>query len=457
MQTSLRQSLMRAFAAPALASLLAGSWLAYQVAEDVVTSAYDQSLLNLANGVANRVYADNGAIRLALPQEAEAVLRTDTMDRIYFRVSDDGGEVIAGDATLPTRRPHDDSDRPFFVDELYGGVPIRAVLIHPRVGTIAFQVTVAETLDKRRKALNELLLGFGIALMLVMSAVAVVVRVGLPSGLAPLYRLQKVLATRSGNDLAPIDLRGVPVEVNAVVQALNAMLERLRSANSAQRQFLQDAAHQLRTPLASLLVQTDLIRDGEPDPVALARLRQSIRRVARLANQLLALARAEAGERLMADASPVNLAELIDDMLEEWLRAADAKRIDFGVERDPVTLVGDPTLLHELVANLVDNALKYTPAGGQVTLRCTSDAEGVGIEVIDDGPGIPAAQREQVFERFARLPTAGASGSGLGLSIAREIVHAHGGRIWIEAGAEDKGTRMRVRLPRFPQRHTARA
>lgn len=457
MQTSLRQSLMRAFAAPALASLLAGSWLAYQAAEDVVTSAYDQSLLNLANGVANRVDVTDGEIRVTLPQEAEAVLRTDTMDRIFFRVSDEAGRVIAGDATLPARRPHDASSRPLFVDELYEGVPIRAVLIHPHFGDTGFQVTVAETLDKRRKALNELLLGFGVAVMLVMTAVAVVVRVGLPSGLAPLYRLQRELAGRSGNDLSPVDLRGVPVEVNAVVQALNAMLERLRSANSAQRQFLQDAAHQLRTPLASLLVQADLIRDGEPDPAALARLRQSIRRVARLANQLLALARAEAGERLMADASPVDLADLIDDMLDDWLRTADDKRIDFGVERDPVTLTGDPTLLRELLANLVDNALKYTPAGGQVTLRCKVTDDAVAIDVIDDGPGIPAGQRESVFERFARLPVAGASGSGLGLSIAREIAHAHGGRIWIEDGAGGKGTQVSVRLPRTPQMPTARA
>lgn len=457
MQISLRQSLMRAFAAPALASLLAGSWLAYQVAEDVVTNAYDQSLLNLANGVANRVRFDGGELRVTLPEEAEAVLRTDTMDRIFFRVSDDAGRVIAGDAALPARRPHDASHRPLFVDELYEGLLIRAVLIHPQLGEAGFQVTVAETLDKRRKALNELLLGFGVAVMLVMTAVAVVVRVGLPSGLAPLYRLQKELAGRSGSDLSPVDLRGVPVEVNAVVQALNAMLARLRSANAAQRQFLQDAAHQLRTPLASLLVQADLIRDGEPDPVALARLRQSIRRVTRLANQLLALARAEAGERLMADASPVDLAELIDDMLEDWLRSADEKRIDFGVEREPVTLIGDPTLLRELIANLVDNALKYTPTGGQVTLSCRQTDDSVAIEVVDDGPGIPAEQRDMVFERFARLPAAGASGSGLGLSIAREIVHAHAGRIWIEAGTDGKGTRVRVRLPQTAQKQTARA
>jgi two-component system sensor histidine kinase TctE len=447
---------MRAFAAPALATLLAGGWVTYQVAEDVVSRAYDQNLLNLAKGVANRVAIDGDAVRLTLSFEAEAVLRTDTVDKIYFRVRDASGRIVAGDADLPLPEALVQDQRPRFYEAAYQDQEIRGVRLHTLQGGTDFYVTVAETRGKRRKAINELLLGFATALFLVLTAVAVVVRIGLPSGLAPLQRVQEKLAARSGHDLSPFDLAGVPVEVSEVMLALNAMLARLRDANAAQRQFLQDAAHQLRTPLANLQVQVELIRTGAPDPAALNRLHTSITRITRLTNQLLALARAEAGDRLMADASQVRLADLIDDMVEEWLRIADARNIDFGVQREPVTITGDPTLLRELIANLVDNALKYTPEGGRVTLRCTRTTNAVEIEVTDSGPGIPAERREEVFERFTRLPATAVSGSGLGLSIAREIVRAHDGNVWIEAGPGGIGTGLRVRLPIGPPNENAR-
>ena len=167
----------------------------------------------------------------------------------------------------------------------------------------------------------------------------------------------------------------------------------------------------------------------------------------RLANQLLALARAEAGERLIADATEVDLAALIDAMVEDWVDRADARSIDLGVEREPVRLHGDPTLLQELIANLMDNALKYGRAGGMVGLRCVMQDEHVLIEVCDDGPGIAPAVREQVFERFYRHAASQADGTGLGLSIAREIVRSHGGHIAIDDGPNGRGTCVRVSLP----------
>ncbi len=167
----------------------------------------------------------------------------------------------------------------------------------------------------------------------------------------------------------------------------------------------------------------------------------------RLANQLLALARAEAGGRLVADASEVELTALIDPLVEDWIERADARAIDLGVEREAVRMVGDPTLLQELIANLMDNALKYCDEGGKVSLRCAREEGQVCIEVDDDGPGIPREVREQVFERFYRHAGTRASGSGLGLSIAREIVRGHGGSIAIDDGPDGRGTRVRVTLP----------
>jgi two-component system sensor histidine kinase TctE len=439
-----------------------------------VSAAYDQNLLNLANGIANRARVENGDITIALSAEAEALLRTDTVDHIYFRVRDDSGRIIAGDADLPppelpthdfpphfselpqpeiqTRAPrtYPAGLQHYYFEGFYRGATIRGVRFHPQVESHGFYVTVAETLGKRNEAIRDLLLGFGVAVLLVLAAFGAVVHYGIPSGLASLRELEDELAGRSGQDLAPVDLSNVPLEIREVVRALNALLMRLREANAAQREFLQDAAHQLRTPLAGLQVQIELLHSRQSDPAASKNLRKSVTRVTRLANQLLALARAEAGHNLMASASPVDLAEIIDDMLEEWLRVADEKNIDFGVQRNSSEITGDPTLLRELIANLVDNALKYTPAGGLVTLRCAPAGDTVEIDVSDNGQGIPEHERERVFERFHRMPDAMASGSGLGLPIAREIVAGHHGSIAISNGPGGKGTCIQVRLPAMP-------
>lgn len=469
--TSLRRSLLRALAAPILAALFTGGVVGYGVAERVVSTAYDQSLLNLANGIVNRARVENGQVTIGLTAEAEALLRTDTVDRIYVRVRDDSGRIIAGDAdlpppevpardisaglsSLPPQPPPTDDRRPnaaepvfSFFDGHFRGEAIRGVRFHPLVDDHGVYVTVAETLGKRRGAIRDLLFGFGLAVLLVLAAVAAVVRYGITFGLGSLYQLEAQLAGRSGQDLAPVDLRQVPLEIREVVRALNALLARLREANAAQREFLQDAAHQLRTPLAGLQVQIELLHGEQTDKTAANNLRKSVKRVTRLANQLLALARAEAGQPLTANPSSVDLAKLIDEMLEDWLRIADEKRIDFGMQREAATIAGDPTLLRELVANLVDNALKYTPAGGQVTLRCELVGDVVEIDVSDNGPGIPEHERERVFERFHRLPDATAPGSGLGLPIARQIVAGHRGSIAIASAADGTGTCVQVRLP----------
>ncbi|PKO53985.1 MAG: sensor histidine kinase, partial [Betaproteobacteria bacterium HGW-Betaproteobacteria-21] len=150
---------------------------------------------------------------------------------------------------------------------------------------------------------------------------------------------------------------------------------------------------------------------------------------------------------LMVNASTVDFAHLIDDMVEEWLEKADARSIDLGIAREPVSIVGDPTLLRELIANLMDNALRYTPNGGEVSLHCAVADGMLELEISDTGPGIPEDRWEAVFERFYRLPETSLSGSGLGLPIAREIARCHHGSIRISASPRGKGTRVQVSLP----------
>jgi two-component system sensor histidine kinase TctE len=472
-QTSLRRNLLSALAAPTVVLLITAGAVAYSSAKWVVGRAYDGNLINLAQAIATHVHAAPDGLTLALSPEVEAVLRNDTVDRIYFRVRDARGRVLGGDAALPVldeadllsslpvpytpigreapAAPRAPSSQPLFRDLSHEGQPIRAVKLFHDNTAGGFYITVAETLGKRNEAIDRLVTGFGWAGLLLLLAAGVAARFSIPSGLAPLERLENSLRTRSGTDLSPIDPAGVPREVREVIGALNGLLERLRAANAQQREFLQDAAHQLRTPLAGLQMQLELLEAQPADEGARARLRQSVARVTRLANQLLALARAEAGGRLIADATEIDLAALIDAMVEDWVERADARGIDLGIDRAPVHLRGDPTLLQELIANLMDNALKYCGEHGKVTLRCMGGDDAVLIEVIDDGPGIPQAVREQVFERFYRHFGTTTGGSGLGLSIAREIVRCHGGSITIEDGedngADSRGTCVSVSLP----------
>ncbi len=474
MQISLRRKLLSALAAPTVVLIITAGAVAYSSAKWVVRSAYDGNLLNLAQAIATHVHAEPDGLTLTMSPEVEAVLRTDAIDRIYFRVRDQSGRLLGGDAELPVLEDGDNLStipvpyaplardtagarpvapyiRPLFGDLIHAGEPIRAVKLFRSNEAGGFYIMVAETLGKRDEAIDRLVIGFAWAGALLLISAGVAARFGIPSGLAPLERLEDSLRTRSGADLSPIDLAGVPDEVREVVNALNGLLERLRTANAQQREFLQDAAHQLRTPLAGLQMQLELLEVRPDDATARVRLRQSVARVTRLANQLLALARAEAGGRLIADASEVDLAALVDAMVEDWVDRADARGIDLGIDRTPLRVQGDPTLLQELIANLMDNALKYCGANGRVTLRCSRDGEAAVIEVSDDGPGIPREVREQVFERFYRHFGATTGGSGLGLSIAREIVLSHGGRISIDDGEPNsrggRGTCVRVVLP----------
>ncbi|MCZ4306499.1 sensor histidine kinase [Zoogloeaceae bacterium G21618-S1] len=442
---SLRRRLLRALLLPGVITLMGGV-LAHRTAIDVIGAAYDVSLLNLADGVAERIRAGESRLRMDIADGGVALLRSDTVDTVFYRVRDDDGNLVAGDGDLPPPDAISVDAPPDYYDTVYHGKDIRGVRLHRRVDGHGFYVTVAETLGKRQAALERLLLGFVAAIAGLVVAVVAIVRIAIPSGLSPLAKLSTRLAARDGEDLSLIDPDSVPLELRTLVEALNTVLGRMASAQAQQRSFLQNAAHQLRTPLANLQMQVELL-GSSPAPDQLERVTRATIRVTRLANQLLALARAEAGEHLMIDATPVDLALLIDDMLDDWVIQADRRRIDLGVHRQSACVTGDGTLLRELLANLMDNALKYAPTGGRVSLHCTAHAGEVQMTVEDDGPGIAPQERARVFTRFYRTPGSAGSGVGLGLAIVQEIVRAHRGRLELETPSAGTGLRVRVSLP----------
>jgi two-component system OmpR family sensor kinase len=252
--------------------------------------------------------------------------------------------------------------------------------------------------------------------------------VGLGRGLEPLRRLAQEAGARDAGTLGPFAERGLDDELRPLVHALNGLLGRLGDALDAQRGFVADAAHALRTPLAALTLQAQLAEragDEAARSAALAELRRGLRRANRLVEQLLTLARQEPGgpEPLPGR---VDLAALARAAVADAAVAAEARGVDLGLARDePLAIVGDPDALRILIDNLVDNALRHAPAGSAVDVAVTADGT---VAVEDRGPGLPPAELEAVFERFRRGRDASGIGSGLGLAIVRRIAQRHGGR-----------------------------
>jgi two-component system sensor histidine kinase TctE len=452
MRSSVRLALLKALALPILAILAGGAWVAYRTAVEVANGVYDQSLQNSALALANRVRVVRGQVTLALPAEAEQMLRTDEFDRVYFRVRDRRGKVVAGDEDLPLPETDEPQQHPVFLDAVHEGRRIRAVRLRAGTPPNTFFVTVAETTRKRQLSVNRLLVVLVVPAVLIVLATAAIIWFGISRGLRPLKRLESELERRGGEDLSPVDEAAAPREVELLVRALNGLLGRLRQAAATQRSFLENAAHQLRTPLANLRMQVELLAREPGSQQATARLGESISRTIRLANQLLALARAESGHPLAPQFRPVDLAAIIDDLVDEWVKAADQKAIDLGFDRREAWMLGDPFMLRELIANLLDNAICYTQAGGHVTVRCGARGGQVFLEVEDNGPGIPAAERERALDRFYRVPGSAGSGSGLGLAIANDIAKAHGGALHLGEPQGRSGTLARVEFKKTAQR-----
>ena len=451
MAGSLRVTLLRLLIPPVAVILAVGSVGAYYLSIDPAADAYDSSLVNTAIALAERIRVQEGNPVFDLPSAAEAVVRTDKYDKVYFVVRDSGGRVIAGDQDIPLPPPGLRPDEGVFAyDAEVHGRRLRVIALLVPCGLGICTVHVAETTIKRDRLARDILIGSVLPQALLAILTLVLVWYGVTRGLAPLARLSDEIRQRSPRDLRPIDESGAPAEAKPLLGALNKLFGQVDESNRNQQRFLANAAHQLRTPLAGLQAHTELAM-AQPVPEAcLAELEfvhSATIRTARLANQLLALARAEPGGNRPADFAQVELRQLVEEIADEWVHRSMAKDIDLGFDLNPAIVSGDAFLLRELLVNLVGNSVEYTPSGGHVTIKTGRTAEGAFLEVEDDGPGIPAAERERVLERFYRMPGTSGTGSGLGLAIVREIAAAHGARVEMGEGQGGRGCSVRLIFP----------
>jgi two-component system sensor histidine kinase TctE len=278
----------------------------------------------------------------------------------------------------------------------------------------------------------------------------VLVWVGIQLGLRPVKKLRAEIAARSPLDLRPIVETSVPREIAPVVVTLNRLFTMLRSSVQSQQQFIANTAHQLRTPITGMQAQLDVLI-GEPaaQPISsrLRTLQESVRQLAHSSNQLLSLARADPAANMATKNQPVVLSAIVGEVVAKFFDRALHSNIDLGIEVQPVSIMADPSLLDDLLSNLVDNALKYTPAGGSITVSTGVRNGSPYLAVEDTGPGIAEAERQRVRQRFYRMPNSPGHGSGLGLAIVDEIARLYGATVSLGAGAQGRGTRISLLFP----------
>lgn len=426
-------------------------------ANNVANFPYDQALREHVAAIARQVKLVRGKPVLTLPASARALLRADETDSVYFHVVTQDGKLLAGDKDLPKSvgaTPEDSalSGEIYLRDAEYKGQDLRMAYTYladanlPRERWII--VEVGETTEKRTQLANKIVASVILPQFIIIPLAVMLVWFGLSRGLRPLTRLRQTIETREPADLSPIATRRVPEELEPLVEAFNSMLERMKKNVEAQQRFVADAAHQMRTPLTGLKTQAQFaIRETDPEALrhALRQIATGVDRAGRLVNQLLTLARTEGGELAQQQHALLDLALLVREVVEDWVVPAIEKGIDLGYESSgEAMIVGNPFLLCELVKNLVDNALRYTPAGGHVTCRIQNCGTTVLLEVEDDGIGISEEHAELVFGRFYRVDDAGPEGSGLGLAIVQEIAMQHGSQASLQPNPAGQGALARV-------------
>ena len=441
------------------------SILGYRAAIRTANEAYDRLLLTSVKAIADRVTVTDGEITVDIPYVALELFESNIRERIFYKVTAPGGATITGYADLPPPPADSNRSRPVYFRAEYHGETLYQAAIYKQLYDPSVQgavlVQVGETAESR-DALSRRILRDGIVSQgLLITAAAIFLGMGARHALRPLLRLRDSIARRDPADLTPVDEAGVQSEVRPLIQALNQHTGRIDQMIRARVSFVTDAAHQIRTRLTILKTQAEYgarLQDPAAQRHVLDEMGGMVEEASRFFNQLLVLAHAEATALPGREVEVVDLARTSHALAVEWVEAARRKYINLAFEgpETGVNVRGSALLLVELVTNLLDNAIRYTPPGGTVTVRIRSEDTGEVLEVEDSGPGIAREERERVFERFYRAPGSEGEGSGLGLAIVRQIARSQQASIDLATPANGAGLLVRVRFPRLAQDATSR-
>lgn len=452
--SGLRRRLLVMLIAPLILLAVLNAWLEYRSADNVATQQ-DQRLLSLVPLLADSVIGQSGdrpLLMLAPPVEEFLKERPGST---AYAILDADGKLLQGEAWLAGLPPPDSA--PEVHSEEHAGATWR--IVRQRQPTVLGEVVVVvgDGSDPRQQWARTILYRVLLPNLVLIALAAFAVRWAVEQALRPLLALKEAVERRSPRDLSAIDEAASPEEVRPLVDSLNRLFRLVNAQAESQRRFVADAAHQLRTPIAGLQAQVEAwAQAASAKPVQetlvlpteqVYKLRSATRRTSQLANQLLALSRADARAMHSQPQQRVDLKALCEDTLESHLDAATARRIDLGLDADPVQVMGHEWLLRELLSNLVDNAVKYSHEGASITIRCGRRGSEPFLEVEDDGPGVAAAEMPRILERFYRVQGTQGEGNGLGLAIAEEIARVHHSHLQLQAGSGGRG--LKVTLP-FP-------
>ena len=460
--SSLRKKLLVLLVPPLLILILIASSILFRFAIVEQRDAFDNALYDSAYSIYQLIQKSDDSIEnLSLPKNEKQFILNDQSDVIFYNVVGTDGKLLNGDSDgglIPQIK--EQTSNPNFRDGIVHNLNVRIVStlvsIQKNGVELPVYIQVAETLNKREALASNVLIDIIVPQLLLVLFTIIIIWFGVERGLQPLFDLQAAVSKRSYLDLSSIEMPDVPTEVMILVNSVNSLMRQLESVLSAQNRFIADAAHQLRTPLAGAQAQLELaLLESDPDQhqELLERVSTSMERLSHTITQLLSLARNQQDASHNMVMSRVNLNKIAQEVTTDMVPTAIKKGLDLGFEADTQStiILGDSKRLKEMLYNLVDNALLYTPAGGKVTVKVQHEAGEIVLSVIDNGPGIPKSEREKVFERFHRVIGTGQEGSGLGLAIVMEIAQLHQANVEIADEPRKKGLNIQVSFAEMKQ------
>jgi two-component system sensor histidine kinase TctE len=414
---------------------------------------FDGQLLNSADSVLARLHVKNNKLSAELSPAVQSMLEHNDQDEFYFQVAKPDGTLLIANNNLPPPVTDVPLDQYRFQTVTYKGAHLRVACMNVKLDEAGLDnviLQVGETQLTRKAMANQIIVtAVGPdTLMIVFAFLAIWFGIG--RGLQPLHELQTTLKSRNQYDLRPLNFEGVPAELRPLVNALNDLFGRLQTDLEAQRRFVADAAHQLRTPVAGLKTYVGLgqkrLSTGESQLV-FQQLDQGVNRIAHLVNRLLSLAKAER-KHIDSAHQCLDLNLIAEEATAEFVNQTIEKHMElsFKPNPSPAMVIGDAASLRELIVNLVENAVLYTPPEGKVEVSVIRENEKIMLKVDDTGPGIPPEERSRIFDRFYRILDNGNNGCGIGLAIVQEIAKSHGAEVVVNEGPSGSGAQFCVTI-----------
>jgi two-component system, OmpR family, sensor histidine kinase TctE len=464
-QTSLRNQLFSWLLRLLLPLIFISAAVGYFLSNHYINLAYDKSLYRTALALADQVSLEKLGVQINLPQVAKDLLEFDEDDDIYLRILGPRGDLLATHTDLPLPKIYPKADNSLYYNTTLDDEELRVVIYAlpisadsvPNTANNNVYVLVGETLKKRALMANEIIFSMLLPQLLIILLVSALLFFGIKRGLQPLDKLKTDLSQRNINDLSPLDNTKAPIELRPLLNAFNDLLTRVGGAITKEQRFISDAAHQLKTPLAGLKTQAELaLRENEPSKIAhaLGQINQASGNLSHMVNQLLVLSKAEPDGATFLAFKPVDLCLLAQEVSASWVASALEKNIDLGFEgtgfstgKQTALIQGNDVLLRELMGNLIDNAIRYTPANGKITVGILQEETDLVFYVQDNGIGISEKTRARIFERFYRVLGTQQEGCGLGLTIVQEIADRHKATVTVASEGEGNGALFQVHFP----------